>query len=372
MSTEVVILGQKGEVRQGKLKSATPAGLATALKKKDPPAAIGKFLWKQKVLFLFGYVDGKANQENQHHLPPPLEGMTFFGDILVLCSSSASTYDNPVNIKVADYEAFYTAKLEGDEEDDDDLEDEEEVADAAADIAEEAEEEEEKEFGDEETEAEDAEGPEEIDDDEEEGPPVEKPVRVQKVKKIVQVQEEPEIEETQDMMDVPVRQKVLEAIDSLFNTELTDEQKVELELLLFRETFEAAIKYQVRKVWGTGQFQEMYLANSRRVIGNLRQDSYVGNGNLWDRFRHKELTLQQIVKQNHFELCPEHWQKMIDFQAKRERIQIEGDFSRATDKWQCNNCKMRKCTYYELQTRSADEPMTIFIHCLNCGKRWTQ
>ena len=29
-----------------------------------------------------------------------------------------------------------------------------------------------------------------------------------------------------------------------------------------------------------------------------------------------------------------------------------------------------KCTYYQLQTRSADEPMTTFVTCINCGNRW--
>ena len=36
----------------------------------------------------------------------------------------------------------------------------------------------------------------------------------------------------------------------------------------------------------------------------------------------------------------------------------------------CGKCKSMKTTYYELQTRSADEPMTAFVSCLNCGKRW--
>ena len=43
-----------------------------------------------------------------------------------------------------------------------------------------------------------------------------------------------------------------------------------------------------------------------------------------------------------------------------------------TDQFKCGRCKSRKCIYYELQTRSADEGMTIFITCLNCGNRWRQ
>jgi len=42
----------------------------------------------------------------------------------------------------------------------------------------------------------------------------------------------------------------------------------------------------------------------------------------------------------------------------------------ATDQFKCYKCKKRKCTYYEMQTRSADEPMTTFVTCLSCGNRW--
>ena len=41
-----------------------------------------------------------------------------------------------------------------------------------------------------------------------------------------------------------------------------------------------------------------------------------------------------------------------------------------TDQFECKRCKSRETAYYEVQTRSADEPMTIFITCLNCGNRW--
>lgn len=38
--------------------------------------------------------------------------------------------------------------------------------------------------------------------------------------------------------------------------------------------------------------------------------------------------------------------------------------------FKCGKCKSMKTTYYQLQTRSADEPMTTFITCKNCGNRW--
>lgn len=41
-----------------------------------------------------------------------------------------------------------------------------------------------------------------------------------------------------------------------------------------------------------------------------------------------------------------------------------------TDQFQCGKCKQRKVTYYQLQTRSADEPMTNFCTCTVCGNRW--
>tara|TARA_B100001996_G_C18572763_1_gene559083 strand:+ start:234 stop:668 length:435 start_codon:yes stop_codon:yes gene_type:complete len=36
----------------------------------------------------------------------------------------------------------------------------------------------------------------------------------------------------------------------------------------------------------------------------------------------------------------------------------------------CNKCGSKKTTYYSLQTRSADEPMTNFITCVSCKNRW--
>lgn len=41
-----------------------------------------------------------------------------------------------------------------------------------------------------------------------------------------------------------------------------------------------------------------------------------------------------------------------------------------TDFFQCGKCKKKNCTYNQVQTRSADEPMTTFVLCNECGNRW--
>jgi len=47
-----------------------------------------------------------------------------------------------------------------------------------------------------------------------------------------------------------------------------------------------------------------------------------------------------------------------------------GEQEAETDAFQCGRCKERKTRYRQDQTRSADEPMTTFVTCVNCGNRW--
>ena len=41
-----------------------------------------------------------------------------------------------------------------------------------------------------------------------------------------------------------------------------------------------------------------------------------------------------------------------------------------SDMFKCAKCKTSRTTFYQKQTRSADEPMTVFITCRNCGHEW--
>eukprot|EP01103_Thecamoeba_quadrilineata_P015703 TRINITY_DN5040_c0_g1_i1.p1 TRINITY_DN5040_c0_g1~~TRINITY_DN5040_c0_g1_i1.p1 ORF type:complete len:370 (-),score=101.86 TRINITY_DN5040_c0_g1_i1:143-1252(-) len=75
-------------------------------------------------------------------------------------------------------------------------------------------------------------------------------------------------------------------------------------------------------------------------------------------------------------------QELASREMQQKRAETEDYFTKAaqansntsdlhtTDMFTCGKCKERKCTYSQLQTRSADEPMTTFITCCNCWNRW--
>lgn len=52
-----------------------------------------------------------------------------------------------------------------------------------------------------------------------------------------------------------------------------------------------------------------------------------------------------------------------DWALKHGDIKISGMFT-------CGKCKRMETTYFQMQTRSADEPMTTFVTCLHCNNRW--
>ena len=67
------------------------------------------------------------------------------------------------------------------------------------------------------------------------------------------------------------------------------------------------------------------------------------------------------------QLNPEVWEslktKTLNKVVVKQEAMEDGMFK-------CNKCKSMKTVYYQMQTRSADEPMTTYVTCTNCNFKW--
>jgi DNA-directed RNA polymerase subunit M/transcription elongation factor TFIIS len=69
------------------------------------------------------------------------------------------------------------------------------------------------------------------------------------------------------------------------------------------------------------------------------------------------------------QLWPEKWCN-VQLPTYLQREIVKEDLTNVTSIFKCGRCKQRKCNYTQVQTRSADEPMSVFVHCLFCDNRW--
>lgn len=348
-----VILSIKGEVRKVNVSSdLTMESLQKVFKKKDVPERVCYYEYDDKIIFIFGYKKGKKGTENKTELPDPHASTVLYGDALVIVSMN-DKWENPVPFTVEQWNAFYNCeeKEKDDKEDKDDKEEEEE----------------EILYDDEVKDDFDVEIPDEVEEEEEV-----KPVRKKRapaynkvdtnIKEEISFDSEPETH--------PLRMLCLNNMKFLENFSQDDIRS--LEKSIYQTTFTYSQKNYIARSWKSPVFTDIYRQNVRSVFSNIHPESPVKNMRLLSRVIEGEFRLSDIPSMSSYEMFPEKWFELKDKLLQREQKILEGNKSRATDQFKCRRCQKRECTYYELQTRSADEPMTIFITCLNCGKEWRQ
>jgi len=122
--------------------------------------------------------------------------------------------------------------------------------------------------------------------------------------------------------------------------------------------------------WSKKEFCDIYLTKTYSILSNINSNSGVDNTFIINALNKGEIKSYKIPYMTHQELFPKHWETIIADKIIRDKSKYEINLEAATDEFKCWKCKKRKCTYYELQTRSADEPMTTFVSCLSCGNHW--
>lgn len=126
-----------------------------------------------------------------------------------------------------------------------------------------------------------------------------------------------------------------------------------------------ATERKVLKKWDNPYFVLLYTDHLRSIYVNLQK-----NANLSTRVSAGDVTADEIAKMTHYEIEPERWDALIREKIETDKHKYEVNLEATTDTFTCKVCKSKRCHTMQLQTRSADEPMTIFVTCLDCGKRW--
>ena len=147
-------------------------------------------------------------------------------------------------------------------------------------------------------------------------------------------------------------------------------QSINLEKGVFNYSLQQAKRLKIVKKWDNKPFVNIYLSHLKTIYENIKHPE------LKEKLTSGEIKAHLVAFMTHQEMRPELWEKMIEQKIKRDKSKYEVNLEAATDNFTCFKCQRNdpenanKCTYYQLQTRSADEPMTTFVTCLNCGCRW--
>tara|TARA_B110001450_G_scaffold10863_2_gene10570 strand:+ start:1823 stop:2344 length:522 start_codon:yes stop_codon:yes gene_type:complete len=137
-----------------------------------------------------------------------------------------------------------------------------------------------------------------------------------------------------------------------------------LEKGIFNYTLEECERKNLIKKWSNEFFGIIYIQKVKAIIFNLN------NPDLFNKLINKEIKAHELAFLNHQSMRPDLWDELLEEKRIKDENKFTPKIEASTDDFTCFKCKSKKCTFYQLQTRSADEPMTTFVSCLDCGNRW--
>jgi len=146
-----------------------------------------------------------------------------------------------------------------------------------------------------------------------------------------------------------------------------------IERSIFNAILQNADDKNIVKKWDNKLFCLLYINKFRSIYINFKY--------ILPEIQSKKIKSKDVGFMTHQEFNPKLWKKVEIELEERNQNKYTPVLEASTDSYECRKCKASfpkerekytKCTYYQLQTRSADEPMTTYVTCINCGCRWKQ
>jgi DNA-directed RNA polymerase subunit M/transcription elongation factor TFIIS len=294
-------------------------------------------------LSIFAATNGDEEHINQHMLPSPFDEESYTGQILILASESdeQDQYDANVsayvNLKSDHYETVFQEWTFAN--------DEEEEEGEGADIPD--------------PDDDDVVNHEIVEDDEEE--------EVVNSREVVHVVRPIQTHSKNVFVECAIRDKVVENFTELLES---DELATQLEESILHVVCEQAIKENIDVDWNNRVFWNMYRSRAISFYEYGRRATSSDDGKWMLMLKQREITTREFAEMNAVDLCPSRWKDAVERIIESEKKLYSKNESAAIFMW-CSACKKKtKCDYYQMQTRSADEPMTTFVTCLECDRKW--
>jgi len=168
---------------------------------------------------------------------------------------------------------------------------------------------------------------------------------------------------------VYIRNQSHALLDKIVENEKKSRQ---IEQSIYNSSIQFSSENNIKRNWENSIFKSLYLSRIRSIYTNLREDSYLQNKNFKTKIIENEIDPKNIASLSRYDIFPEVWEELLLKLSQKDKLKYELKPEAMTDMFKCRKCSSRSCSYYEFQTRSADEPMTQFITCLDCNNNWKQ
>ena len=164
-----------------------------------------------------------------------------------------------------------------------------------------------------------------------------------------------------DIYDIIATNKILTADYYIKCPELTEKG-------IYNHSIKQARERCIERSWSSEAFKWLYKMNYNKVMGNIWYNKNAGF--VLGKIKYGLWEPDKIVSMKSQELYPDIWEEILVNNTKKLEMLSRSKHIQGTSMFKCGKCKLNNCTYFQMQTRSADEPMTTFVTCLNCNNRW--